>query len=143
GAGGVCAIRGTAVPTTARTEMMILTDLRMGPRILNDDSFVDTQPPLADSVAAYRIGEDQICGSLRCGISRRPMSAQCHQRPRRSKHTTVHVRFTPTVFSNSEFRCQALRVHPCRAHCSLHGRGLLLRVVPGDVSCSGRCGTRG
>jgi len=30
----------------------------------------------------------------------------------------------PIVFSNSGFRCQALRDHPCRAHCSLRGRGL-------------------
>jgi hypothetical protein len=28
----------------------------------------------------------------------------------------------PIVFSNSGFRCQALREHPCRAHCSLRGR---------------------
>jgi len=28
------------------------------------------------------------------------------------------------VFSNSGLRCQALRDHPCRAHCSLRGRGL-------------------
>ena len=28
------------------------------------------------------------------------------------------------MFSNSGFRCQALRDHPCRAYCSLRGRGL-------------------
>jgi hypothetical protein len=31
---------------------------------------------------------------------------------------------TPIVFPNSGFRCQALRDHPCRAHCSLRDRGL-------------------
>jgi hypothetical protein len=30
----------------------------------------------------------------------------------------------PIVFSNSGFRCQALHDHPCRAHCSLRGRGV-------------------
>jgi hypothetical protein len=31
---------------------------------------------------------------------------------------------TPNVFSNSGSRCQALHDHPCRAHCSLRGRGV-------------------
>jgi len=31
---------------------------------------------------------------------------------------------SPIVFSNSGFQCQALRDHPCRAHCSLRGRGV-------------------
>src|SRR5258708_37304180 len=35
-----------------------------------------------------------------------------------------HILQVPIVFSNSGFRCQALRDHPCRAHCSLRGRGL-------------------
>ena len=30
----------------------------------------------------------------------------------------------PIVFSNSGSRCQALHDHPCRAHCSLRGRGM-------------------
>ena len=34
-----------------------------------------------------------------------------------------HVRSVPIVFSNSGTGCQALREHPCRAHCSLRGRG--------------------
>jgi hypothetical protein len=32
--------------------------------------------------------------------------------------------YLPIVFSNSGLRCQALRDRPCRAHCSLRGRGL-------------------
>jgi hypothetical protein len=28
------------------------------------------------------------------------------------------------LFSNSGSGCQALREHPCRAHCSLRGRGV-------------------
>ena len=36
----------------------------------------------------------------------------------------ANVRFLwPIVFSNSGSRCQALHDHPCRAHCSLRGRG--------------------
>jgi hypothetical protein len=31
---------------------------------------------------------------------------------------------TPIVFSNSGSGCQALYDHPCRAHCSLRGRGV-------------------
>ena len=34
----------------------------------------------------------------------------------------------PIVFSNSGFRCQAVRDNPCRAHCSLPGRGLAWRA---------------
>jgi hypothetical protein len=30
----------------------------------------------------------------------------------------------PIVFSNSGSGCQALHDHPCRAHCSLRGRGV-------------------
>jgi hypothetical protein len=33
------------------------------------------------------------------------------------------VGYWPIVFSNSGVRCQALQDHPCRAHCSLRGRG--------------------
>ena len=38
------------------------------------------------------------------------------------KRTSREVRDVPILFSNSGFRCQALRDHPCRAHCSLRGR---------------------
>ena len=31
--------------------------------------------------------------------------------------------FVPIVFSNSGSGCQVLHDHPCRAHCSLRGRG--------------------
>ena len=33
------------------------------------------------------------------------------------------VRYGPILFSNSGSGCQALHDHPCRAHCSLRGRG--------------------
>jgi two-component system, chemotaxis family, chemotaxis protein CheY len=37
---------------------------------------------------------------------------------------TENVSLWPIVFSNSGSGCQALYDHPCRAHCSLRGRGV-------------------
>ena len=37
--------------------------------------------------------------------------------------TVANVRFGSILFSNSGSGCQALHDHPCRAHCSLRGRG--------------------
>src|SRR5262249_52006988 len=95
GDGGVCAIRGSAVPTTARTEMIILTDLRMGPRILNDDSFVDIQPPpagLRGSIPHWR-GSNLRLGAagFRDGLCQLSVISDQDDR----SHTMVHVRFTP------------------------------------------------
>jgi hypothetical protein len=44
--------------------------------------------------------------------------------PAKVQATPVTGEASDNRFSNSGFRCQALRDHPCRAHCSLRGRGL-------------------
>jgi hypothetical protein len=73
--------------------------------------------------AGYRIGDDQSAGiAAFCNRSAGSRSGVGH-----SRHFEREVGMTaspPIVFSNSGFPCQALRDYPCRAHCSLRGRGL-------------------
>jgi hypothetical protein len=57
----------------------------------------------------------------RVGLEAGPLSQWLYSG---SPFAILHVGKVPIVFSNSGFRCQALRDHPCRAHCSLRGRGL-------------------
>jgi hypothetical protein len=49
--------------------------------------------------------------------------ARAATRSRRVSLEPAKVRFAPIVFSNSGSRCQAPHDHPCRAQCSLRGRG--------------------
>ena len=44
--------------------------------------------------------------------------------PQKHNAKSTVVCYSPILFSNSGSRCQALHDHPCRAHCSLRGRGL-------------------
>ena len=72
-----------------------------------------TAKSAADGRDGFKLGHP---GDVRC-MTAVPPKAEVHP-------PSCYVANVPIVFSNSGFRCQALRGHPCRAHCSLRGRGL-------------------
>ena len=70
--------------------------------------------PSRDSAPAYRFGEDQVRGSLRCGISVRPMTALGHLRPTVAK---PHARVRPLHPKSGLMADVSIRSALCRYCC--------------------------
>ena len=52
------------------------------------------------------------------------LNSRCWHIRERDNRERGNVGKWPILFSNSGSGCQALYDHPCRAHCSLRGRGV-------------------
>src|SRR6266404_6348058 len=106
----------TPPPSPIVSRRVVLSAAPASERIVCLDVARDRRAAGFQSCLCPLRGSDSVVPVMSAARPLFPPKADVHLR-------SCYVAFVPIVFSNSGFRCQALRDHPCRAHCSLRGRG--------------------